>query len=156
MKRKLRNRRCQGSALIETALCLTIFIALLLGLMNVGFLVFSYHSISEVAREGARYASVRGSGSCTGAEQVTNCNATAATLQSYIAGLGFVGLSSSNVTVKWCKPPVSGTVDTTCASTNTHGNMVKVTVTYTTDFSLPMYSTRLETLTSTAQMLVSQ
>jgi hypothetical protein len=34
--------------------------------------------------------------------------------------------------------------------------MVQVKITYTTDFSLPMYSTRLETLTSTEQMLVSQ
>ena len=54
----MRRRRSRGQGLAEFALALPIFVLLLLGLFDVGRLVFAYTTITNSAREGARLASV--------------------------------------------------------------------------------------------------
>lgn len=56
--RKMKSGRKQplGQSLVELALTLPIFLLLLVGIMEVGRLVFFYNAIYSASREGARYA----------------------------------------------------------------------------------------------------
>jgi len=51
--------RDRGQAMVEFALVLPLFILLLVGLLDVGRLVFINNSVSEAAREGARWGAVQ-------------------------------------------------------------------------------------------------
>ena len=52
-------RRENGQALVEYALILPVLLLLLLGIIEFGVVVFSYDTIANAAREGARYGAVR-------------------------------------------------------------------------------------------------
>jgi Flp pilus assembly protein TadG len=157
MKLRIRHKSgSKGSALVETALCLTVFCAFLFGLMELGLALYSYHSLSQIAREGSRWAAVRGHTSCLTSSHIDHCDASAADIKTYVAGLGYLGIGTGNVVVVWCNKPTGGTVDTTCSQTDLPGNMVKVTVTYSTQLALPMISTNALSLSSTSQMMVTQ
>ena len=56
--RKMKSGRKQplGQSLVELAFTLPIFLLLLIGIMEVGRLVFFYNAIYSASREGARYA----------------------------------------------------------------------------------------------------
>jgi Flp pilus assembly protein TadG len=157
MRVRLGSRsREKGSSLVETALTLTIFFALLLGITQLAMVVYYYHTINEVARETTRWAAVRGSGSCLTPQKVTDCNANATTIKSHVAGLNVAGITASDVTVAWCNPPVGGTVDNTCSQANAPGNLVKITVTSSKPLVLPMIHTFPLSMTSTSKMLIAQ
>jgi Flp pilus assembly protein TadG len=49
-------RREEGQELVEYALVLPILLLLVLGLMQVGVLLYQYNTLANAAREGARYA----------------------------------------------------------------------------------------------------
>jgi Flp pilus assembly protein TadG len=50
----------RGETLVEFSLSLTVLLMTLLGTMEFGLAVFRYNIVSDLAQEGARYASVRG------------------------------------------------------------------------------------------------
>ena len=52
--RRPRTGRRRGQALVEFALVIPIFLLILVGLFDLGSAVFSYNSITNAAREGAR------------------------------------------------------------------------------------------------------
>jgi Flp pilus assembly protein TadG len=49
------SRRESGQELVELALVLPLLLLLILGILEFSVVVFSYHSITGAAREGARY-----------------------------------------------------------------------------------------------------
>lgn len=53
------RQSARGQSLVEIALVLPVFLLLVLGLLDVGRLVFAYNTLSQAAREGARLASVQ-------------------------------------------------------------------------------------------------
>ena len=53
-----RVRRELGQDLVEFALVLPLLAALLFGIMEFGIVIFSYNTIADAAREGARYGAV--------------------------------------------------------------------------------------------------
>lgn len=57
--RKLHARR-SGAAVVEAAFVLPVILLLLLGIMSGAIMVFMADEVSNVSREGARWASVRG------------------------------------------------------------------------------------------------
>jgi Flp pilus assembly protein TadG len=151
-----RNSSSKGQVLVETALCFVLLFGLLSGLMLLALTIYEYHSIPQTAREGSRWAAVRGSASCT-ATHVDHCNASATDIANYVAGLGFSHITASNVTVSWCTPPLGGTAGTCSAATaNDPGNLVQVQVRYSTTLVAPMLSSNAITMGSTSQMLISQ
>jgi Flp pilus assembly protein TadG len=157
--RILRSPRSKGQTLVETALSLVVLLAVLFGLMFLALTLYSYHYISEAAREGTRYAIVRGS-ACTG--WTSACPAGAADIQNYVANLGYLaGITTSDVAVEWCNPPTGGATVTCSSSTsapgyNAPGNLVQVKVTYSATLLLPMISSTPLTMSSTSQMMISQ
>jgi hypothetical protein len=57
---KRSRNRSRGQALVETALILPVFLALLLGIVDMGRAVWATTSLASAAREGARFAIVHG------------------------------------------------------------------------------------------------
>lgn len=141
----------RGASLVEEALALGILMTLMFGVIQVSLALYSYHSISEAAREGTRYAVVRGS-SCSGFTSA--CPAAASDVQTYLQGYGFPGVSTMVVTTTW---PTTGTACTPSVTPcNNPGNLVKVVVTYPFTLSVPYITTSVLSLTSTSQMVISR
>jgi Flp pilus assembly protein TadG len=151
---RLSSRRSddRGQTVVEAVLCTLILLMLLIGVMEVSMALYTYHFISDAAREGTRYAIVRGS-ACTDSD----CPATAAAISTYVTGLGF--LNSMTVTTTWSQGPgPTCTPPSCCSSTscNNPGNLVQVSVQYQIPLVLPFKSVTNVTMNSTSQMLISQ
>lgn len=150
-----------GSSLVELAMISSILFALLFGLIQIGYAFYAYNYVCDAAREAARYASVRGSTSCTNTPNLSNCNATSAQVQTYVQNLGYPGFSSGNLTVTttWCSQSSSQPATwSSCSagSPKTPGNAVNVVVTYTLPFSIPYWKSTTINTSSTAQMVIAQ
>lgn len=143
----------QGSSLVEMALVSVILFTMLFGLIEICLALYSYHFISEAAREGTRYAIVRGS-AC---QFPSACPAAKTDIQNYVQGLGFPGInpSSMTVTTTWSPYPAGGTC-TPSASCNNPGNMVQVQVQYKFPLSIPFIPSSTLNMTSTSEMIISQ
>jgi hypothetical protein len=130
---------------------------LLIGIIELALAGYTYHYVSEAAREATRYAIVRGS-SCAG---MPDCNASAAQISTYVKGLGYGGIDPNKMTVTttWWSPSViaPSPVWTQCAGVcNAPGNMVQVGVTYAFPLTIPFWKSATVNLSSTSQMLISQ
>lgn len=145
----------------------SILFAMFFGVFELAFASYAYHYVSEAAREGARYAIVRGSTSCINTPNLTNCNAGATTIGNYVKGLGFFGINSTarmTVTTTWLTATAtssssgSATTWASCSSgtCNAPGNMVNVVVTYAFPLTIPFVPNKTINVTSTSQMVVQQ
>lgn len=159
-RRRWRNEA--GQTLVETALSITVLLIVLFGVLETSLLVYTYHFISEAAREGTRYAVVRGSTfttDCT-APGYANCIAQGGNntgdIATYVQSLGYPGISTAKLTVNstWLTSSgaACGTVDTCKAP----GGIAKITVTYSFPFSVPFASVPTFTMSSTSEMVVLQ
>lgn len=172
-----RLRGDRGSTLVETALSITILLVLVIGIMDACLMVYSYHFISNAAREGTRYAIVRGNtwtqppwnytGTC-GSYTDAGCVATIANIQDYVKSLTFPGIDASNITVtptsyiaygdtSNCEtssgtPPSSGSPPI-C---NARGNVIQVNVRYRFATFIPFVPSQWLTMSSTSQMVITQ
>jgi hypothetical protein len=149
-----------GGSLVETAFVGGVVVTILIALMQVSLALFSYDYVSNAARMGSRYAMVRGADSCANTPSLSNCNATANEIQSYIQGLKYPGINSANLAVSTTWLSASSTTPTTwtaCdAQCNAPGNQVKVAVSYPFPIEIPFLSTSTVTLTSTSQLIIAQ
>jgi Flp pilus assembly protein TadG len=137
----------RGSELIEFALVSPLFLMMMFGLTQYGFLVWQYNMISNLAQEGVRWASVRGANSAA--------PASGAQVQTYVQSRT-VGM---NVTVTTTSvDPATKVCTTTAVNPSTlkrgSGVCVKVQTTFTplTSF-IPISS---KTLQVTAQMIMAR
>jgi Flp pilus assembly protein TadG len=152
----------EGSSLIETALSSSIVLALIFGILQMSLALYSYDCVCEAAREGSRYAMVRGSTSCINTSKLTNCGVSADQVQAYVQSLGFPGLNSAaymHVYTIWlgasaAKP--TSWVDCSPAVCNAPGNLVQVEVTYQFPLSIPFWHSTVLSLRSTSQMAIAQ
>ncbi|QNI34946.1 pilus assembly protein [Alloacidobacterium dinghuense] len=142
------------------AIASAVLLALLFGIIQIAFALYTYDFASEGAREGTRYAIVRGSSSCTNTPNLTNCNATAAQIQNYVKGLGYPGINSSNLTVTttWYTASAEPTSWSICSSgtCNAPGNAVQVAVTYAMPLWIPFWKRQTVNISSNSQMIIAQ
>jgi Flp pilus assembly protein TadG len=146
--------RCRGSALVEFAFLVPLLFALVFGVIDFGRALYSYHFVSNAAREATRWASVRGS-SCNG---IDNCPASASEVGTYVMSIAPMGIDTSSsrlsAVTTWVAPPNNLAI---CASfPNSPGCAVQVQVSYVFKFVLPFLPTSGYTMTSTSQMVISQ
>jgi Flp pilus assembly protein TadG len=143
-----------GSAAVEFAVTSTVFFMALIGMMKVCLAIYTYHYVAEAAREGSRYAMVRGS-SCSGFSSA--CPATSENVQTYVRGLGYPGITSSlmTVTTTWATYP-AGKPCTPSATCNNPSDLVSVNTSYAFPLALPFMTSKTLTMTSTAVMVISQ
>ena len=172
-----RLRGESGSTLVETALSITILLVLVVGILDACLMVYSYHFISNAAREGARYAIVRGNtwaqppwgdGSTAvpcASYTDAGCTASAQNIDDYVKSLTFPGIDTNNIstttdsyifnkggTTSDCKP----TTGSTPPKCNAAGNLIEVKVQYNFATFIPFIPSRFLTMTSTARMIISQ
>jgi Flp pilus assembly protein TadG len=147
--------RQRGSGLVEQALVLTVLLMVMFGIIDFGRALYTYHFVSEAAREATRWASVRGS-TCNPA--LTGCEADAANVQALVKDVAGMGLDPANITVDldWATSPNS--IPACTAPANHPGCAVQVQVTYAFQFILPFLPPAARTLTmsSTSQMVITQ
>ena len=146
--------RDEGSDIVEMALVSSVLFAMLFGVIEVSLALYTFNYVSDAAREATRYASVRGS-SCN---LLTNCNATAAQIQTYVQNLGYPGMKPANTTVTstWLSPSAAPVTWSTCGGTcNAPGDAVQVTVTYSFPLGLPFVSKSVLSLHSTSMMVIA-
>lgn len=157
--RKCRLRSESGGTLVETALSMTLLLTLLFGIIEVGLMLYSYHFISNAAREGTRYAIVRGSswGTTCSAYTSSGCTATTTQIQQYVLNLGFPGIDPNKLFVTPTSSlTVGGSTCSSFTSCNAASNVVQVKVTYNFPFSVPFVPSQTISMSSTSQMVISQ
>lgn len=143
----MRRHGERGASLPETAIVIGVLLTLILGVIEFGRLLYTYSFVAQIAREGARWATVRGS-ACT---QLDHCDAQQADVQTYVQSLseGLTNSSSLGATLNFtaCPPGQTG---------NTPGCSDAVTVSYPYQFTIvPFLSSMTITMSSTSQMVIS-
>jgi Flp pilus assembly protein TadG len=123
------------------------------GIIQIRLALYSYHSISDAAREATRYAIVRGS-SCSGF--VSACPAQATDIQTYVRGMGFPAIVTSNLTVTTTWPTTGASCTPSTTPCNNPGNLVSVTVSYQLPLTILFVSSSTLTMHSTSKMVISQ
>jgi Flp pilus assembly protein TadG len=144
-----------GAAALEFALSAGFMFSMLMGLMKVCLAVYTYHYVAEAAREGSRWAAVRGSACKISAG--TSCTATRDQIQTYIRGLGYPGITpaSMTVTTSWATYP-AGKPCTPSATCNNPSDLVTVNTSYAFPLNVPGMTSHTYTMTSTSTMIISQ
>ena len=153
----------RGSVLVEFAIVFIVAMTFLFGILDFSRFVYVYHFASGAAREGARYAIVRGStyGSTACASTTTfACNATAGNVTSYVQAMTPPGISTSSLTVTTSWPGTAPSGAATACSTgngvNSPGCLVQVQVSYPYKFMFPFLPKSTYTISSTSAMVILQ
>jgi Flp pilus assembly protein TadG len=151
----MRPRHSQrGSTMIEFVLVAGALLALCFGIIDFGRALYTYSFITTVAREGTRWAAVRGSNSCTNSgSTLSDCNASVAQIQSYVQSLSEGATSPSQMTVT---PTWSNCTVLANGAVNAPGCLVSVNVTYSFKFMLPFMPKSSIPFSTSSQLAISQ
>lgn len=149
------KHRERGASLPETAIVMSVLLALTFGIIDFGRAMYTYNFVAQIAREGTRWAAVRGADSCAnstvnGTVTLADCNASGAQIQTYVQSLsqGATVANSISVSSPRYNCPSGG------SGTNEPGCTVSLTVTYPFKFvALPRAQIN---MASTSQMVISQ
>ncbi len=146
-----------GNALVESAVSIVVYLLLLFGIVDFGRALYTYHFVSEAAREATRWAAVNGEtcrddNSCDGTSPMNDGPASAANVQAYVQNIAPPGIDPTKLTTVASWP--SGA--SICGG-NAHnpGCTVEVTVSYPFNFLVPMIDATDITLSSTSQMVIA-
>jgi Flp pilus assembly protein TadG len=154
-----RRRHEHGQGIVEFALVFPVIVFLIVAFIEIGRAVYSYSTITNAARQGARVAAVNQLTSlaeCDETRPIENPDDAHWSIVgcAIAAGVG-LGLQPSNVSVSYAAPP-----DTTltCSPTIHVGCLASVTVTYDYAPSTPIVSGVVSaiTMTSTSEMPVER
>jgi Flp pilus assembly protein TadG len=113
---RLRRAGERGQSLVEFSLAITIFIVLVMGVIDLGRAVYEFNGVSQAARELARVASVHPGSTLGNSSEATS---TLATQRGLVPGLGSPSYA--------CIDIAGDAVTKTCNG----GNWVRVTISST-------------------------
>jgi Flp pilus assembly protein TadG len=134
----------RGASLPETAIVMAALLLLTFGIIDFGRAFYTYSFVANAARQGVRWAIVRGS-QCS---LLDHCNAGSTDVQRYVQSLSEGAMNASKIGATLSFP------NTSCA-TNTPGCVAEVTVTYPFTFIAPFVSKLTLDLSSTSEMVIS-
>ena len=148
-----RKHRRRGQALVEFALVLPIFLVILSGILDFGFLLFNRMTVINSAREGARAAAMV-------SDTTTVDSVAKAAAESAAASAGLT-LTDANITVT-CVKGASTTTTAPCNwnlhSSDPHGaqqgDSVSVSITYQYHTFFPLLMGQSINLSTTVQMVL--
>jgi Flp pilus assembly protein TadG len=161
-------RNDEGGAIAEMAFSTILIMTMFVAIFQLSLACYSYNSVTEAARESARWAMVRGSMCSTYTPTQTNCGASSTDIQNYAKSAVAIDWSACTnskpcVTASWSKATtVTGvqqatTTWTSCSNQcNNPGNLVIVNVSYPYTFNIPFVNKFPITLKSQAGMIISQ
>jgi Flp pilus assembly protein TadG len=145
--------RQRGTTMLESAIMISVLLVMMFGVVGFGNALYTYHFVSNTAREATRWASVRGT-ACGGLSG--GCPADDTDVTAYVQNLSTgIGLDPTKVTTTttWVAPPNNLAI---CASQpKSPGCVVKVQVQYSFQFLFPLLPSGF-TMESTSQMVISQ
>jgi len=155
VKRHLKWLCCEcGATTLEFALSAVVLLSIVLGVMETSLALYSFDLVCDAAREGARYAMVRGN---TCMLSGASCTATTTQIQTYVRSLGFPGINVQSMTVSATYSGFpSGTTCTPNANCANPGNLVTVKVVYPFAYNIPFAPSKTLQLSSTSAMVISQ
>ena len=179
--RKGKRIRCEeGASLVEMAIAASIYLSLFFGIIEICLALYAYNFVSDAAREGTRYAVIRGEYSCYPNAAFPNCNLQPSNITSttnpsgnpvlqFIESLQYPGLNPNNLTttVTWWvgtqnasgntswTTACTGSVDSNGNACNAEGNAVRVVVTYHFPLSIPWLKAPILSVSSTSQMPIN-
>jgi Flp pilus assembly protein TadG len=138
-----------GSNLIEYALIFMVLMSLLLGIVDFSRALYTYHFLSNAAREATRWAAVNGA-TCA-SDNSCAASASVADIQNFVANITPPGVDPSKLDTD---PSWPGTGATCPGGGNNPGCPVKVQVSYPFTFVVPFISTAPLTLSSSSEMTI--
>jgi Flp pilus assembly protein TadG len=157
----------RGASMVEFAIAGSLFLLMMFGIIEFARVLDIYHTVSNAARIGSRWAAVRGS-YCSTIGYLDHCNATSSDIETYvrsvvplpdstgttISGCDVTGLC---VTSKWTTTTngSGGCDQASPTGNNSKGHMVCVVVKYPFNFALPFVSNTPLVLTSESDMSVA-
>jgi TadE-like protein len=153
--------RERGSSLVEQSFVLVFLLTMLFGIIDFGRALYTYHFVSNVAREATRWASVRSS-KCTVLPECPGDNSGKDVQKAFKgnkANLAAMGIDSKQLTftTTWVVPPGVGAASCTAAGLNRVGCMVHVDVSYSYTFLFGSFIAAPPlTMSSSSEMLVTQ
>lgn len=144
----------RGSTMIETAFALTALLTVLFGIVDFGRALYTYSFVTHLARQGARWAIVRGS-TCT---LLDHCPAQqgAPDITSYVQSLNEGATTASGITASLSFPQTNCSSVTSGGGGNQPGCLAVVTVRYPFNFLLPFMPAGQMNMSSTSEMVISQ
>lgn len=132
-----------GQALVEFALTLPIFLMLIIGIMEVGRLIYFYTAVFTSSREAVRYASGTGISPTSGTAYYRDCEGIINVAQQ---GAIALGLTADDITITYDHGPDSNGQITSLGECGVYlsdlvlGDRVVVTVDTTFQFVMPVLS----------------
>jgi Flp pilus assembly protein TadG len=152
-----------GAAMVETALCAAVIFSVLIGIFQVCLAMYTFTYVSDAAREGSRWAMVRGSQSCgDSSNNLPGCGAAPADVTAYVESLQYPAMNASNLTVNvsWLTETTTGGAATwaTCSTApcNIPGNEVRVQVLYQLPLYIPFWRDSSVQIGSQSTMVIQQ
>jgi Flp pilus assembly protein TadG len=144
----------RGSTLPEMAIAAVATLSLLFGIIYFGLALYTYGFVAQLAREGARWAIVRGSTSCTNSgNQLAGCDATGTDIQSYVRSLSQGATNPSSISAN---PTYSNCPSTAKGVQNAPGCTVTVQVRYPFQLSMGFMPSATITMSSSSAMVIAQ
>jgi Flp pilus assembly protein TadG len=156
-----------GSGLVEYAIVFLLFITMILGIIDFGRALYSYHFLSNVTRDATRWAAVNGAtcgsdNSCDGQGYMNNGIASSTDVQTYVTNHTPPGIDTTKITttVTWpvnadspaiCSAAVGGVGPTPKAP----GCTVQVQTNYVFSFLFAYVHKSTITMSSTSQMIIA-
>lgn len=137
-------RQEDGGSMIEFAITLPTLFALIFCFIEMCLMLYTYQMISEAARQGTRYAMVRGA-SCPTTANPT-CEVNAAAVNTYVSGLSWPNVGGGTVSPVTTYPDGDEAV----------GHHVQVKVSYTFHLVLPFVPNTSFALSSTSKTTIVQ
>ena len=145
----------RGSSMVEFSIAVTALLLVIFGIVEFGRALYLYHTVSNAARIGSRWAEVRGS-KCT--SPIDHCNATAQDIQDYITSVvPTMDTGNLQVSATWS---TSSDPNVACSATTPYGNnapghFICVTVSYRFNADIPFYNNGPIRLTSTSKEVIA-
>jgi len=134
----------EGGALVEFALTVPILMSFFFGLIEVSMALYMHQVVSECAREGTRYAMVRGSTCVNGAG--SSCTTTAAAVNSFVSGLSWPNIGGAPMVVSTTFPD----------GNESPGSRVQVYVSYAFPYRVPFIPPTTLNMSSTSVTYIVQ
>lgn len=164
---RIRRRvlREDGASLVEMAIASSLLFAMMFGVIQMSMALYTYHFVSDAAREGSRWAMVRG-GNCISNVNKAYCSPTSADsygadnadIQAYVQSLGYPFANNLSVSTKWYSgtPSAQASCGTTPSGCNGAGNSVQVTVSYNFPINIVFWKATNINLASVSSMVIAQ
>ena len=153
------GKRPRGQGLVEFALVIPIIVLLVAGFVDLGRAVYSYNTLANTARQGARVAAVNQISAMTECDQSRPVEDPSAAHWSIIgcvlAAGAALGVQAGDVKVSYAPPP---STSLECSPTLHVGCLASVTVIYHYDVSTPLIGTLVGpiTMSSTSEMPIER